>query len=701
MSRYPSVEVALDALQARNEELERLVTERTAALEQAHRRAEVEAALERVRAQAMGIAHSDETASVAVAMFDELRGLQLPALQVGLRGPLQGDGANREVAVWVAGVDAAGAARASHFLTALSGHPVLDASFEAARKGATVVERMDPGAFEAYLRASVRRYPASYADLVVSRAPRAAEYHYVAAPVGGPRKGHVFAVLSEAPSEEVLWVLRRFSVLFSQAYARYQDLQQAEVHARKSQIEAALERVRAKALAMRRSADLGQVVRTVFQELDGLGVSALRSGIGIVDGTTRQLAFWAIPPRGAERTSPVPGGLLLDGHPLFHALFDAWRQQKDLSYILEGDDLRAYYAVQDRTRVPLLAPRATAGEREYLHAVACPAGVLYAFSEWPFSEETVQVMQRLAGAFHFAYTRYRDLQLAEAQAREAAQQASVDRVRAEIASMRTAADLDRITPLIWQELTTLGVSFSRCGVFIVDEDEGAVQVYLATPDGRPLAALRPPFDSHPLIGEIVTHWRRQAIYDAEWDAQQMEGWTAALVQHGLAESAAPPAQPPSFSLHFAPFAQGMLYVGSETPLAPDDGDAVQALADAFEVAYARYDDFQRLEAKNREVEETLAELKAAQQQLIQSEKLASLGQLTAGIAHEIKNPLNFVNNFAALSAELADELIREATSAPKTPLEEVMDVLADLQHNAEKIAEHGSRADSIVRAMLE
>ncbi|HYE95876.1 MAG TPA: ATP-binding protein, partial [Rubricoccaceae bacterium] len=103
--------------------------------------------------------------------------------------------------------------------------------------------------------------------------------------------------------------------------------------------------------------------------------------------------------------------------------------------------------------------------------------------------------------------------------------------------------------------------------------------------------------------------------------------------------------------------------------------------------------------KNREVEETLAELKAAQQQLIQSEKLASLGQLTAGIAHEIKNPLNFVNNFAALSVDLADELIEEL-DAGASP-DELKETLADLKANAEKIEAHGRRADSIVRAMMQ
>jgi signal transduction histidine kinase len=99
------------------------------------------------------------------------------------------------------------------------------------------------------------------------------------------------------------------------------------------------------------------------------------------------------------------------------------------------------------------------------------------------------------------------------------------------------------------------------------------------------------------------------------------------------------------------------------------------------------------------------DLKAAQASLIQAEKMASLGQLTAGIAHEIKNPLNFVNNFAGLSVELLDELKETATPAI-TALDdekraEIDETIEMLTGNLEKIAEHGRRADNIVKSMLE
>jgi signal transduction histidine kinase/sugar lactone lactonase YvrE len=102
--------------------------------------------------------------------------------------------------------------------------------------------------------------------------------------------------------------------------------------------------------------------------------------------------------------------------------------------------------------------------------------------------------------------------------------------------------------------------------------------------------------------------------------------------------------------------------------------------------------------KARELESAYHELKNTQTRLIQAEKMASLGRLSTGIAHEIKNPLNFINNFAELSSELVDELIE---AVEKNDTEEIDFILSSLRLNAEKIEEHGKRADSIVRSMMQ
>jgi signal transduction histidine kinase len=112
--------------------------------------------------------------------------------------------------------------------------------------------------------------------------------------------------------------------------------------------------------------------------------------------------------------------------------------------------------------------------------------------------------------------------------------------------------------------------------------------------------------------------------------------------------------------------------------------------------------FEAEQQRTRELAKSLEDLQATQDRLVQTQKLASLGQLTAGIAHEIKNPLNFVNNFSGVSAELIDEL-REAlgrmTGDDKTRREiaELTDTLSD---NLDKIVQHGKRADAIVKNML-
>ena len=104
-----------------------------------------------------------------------------------------------------------------------------------------------------------------------------------------------------------------------------------------------------------------------------------------------------------------------------------------------------------------------------------------------------------------------------------------------------------------------------------------------------------------------------------------------------------------------------------------------------------------IEQKNEALERTLGQLKEAQLQLIHAEKMASLGELTAGIAHEIKNPLNFVNNFSELNAEIISEIEAEMESGN---LEEIKELLNDLKGNEQKITQHGKRADAIVKGML-
>jgi two-component system NtrC family sensor kinase len=139
-----------------------------------------------------------------------------------------------------------------------------------------------------------------------------------------------------------------------------------------------------------------------------------------------------------------------------------------------------------------------------------------------------------------------------------------------------------------------------------------------------------------------------------------------------------------------------------TPFTERQIEMVRAFADQAVIAIENSRLFEEVQARTRELVASLDDLRKAQDRLIQSEKLASLGQLTAGIAHEIKNPLNFINNYSALSRELVDEL---AEAIKGGAVNETADRAADeligaIGGNLDKIVQHGKRADSIVKNML-
>jgi len=149
---------------------------------------------------------------------------------------------------------------------------------------------------------------------------------------------------------------------------------------------------------------------------------------------------------------------------------------------------------------------------------------------------------------------------------------------------------------------------------------------------------------------------------------------------------------------------GALVVRRKTPgeFLQSTIDLLQTFADQSVVAIQNARLYENVDTRTRELAKSLEDLRTTQDRLVQTQKLASLGQLTAGIAHEIKNPLNFVNNFSAVSAELIDEL-QEAlkdVSLNEKRRSEITELMDTLRGNLDKVVQHGKRADAIVKNML-
>ncbi len=195
-------------------------------------------------------------------------------------------------------------------------------------------------------------------------------------------------------------------------------------------------------------------------------------------------------------------------------------------------------------------------------------------------------------------------------------------------------------------------------------------------------------DSHPTMREMIEYNRDSGLYDVtpeDWD-----DWVEARVAQ-VAAGDVPPLE----------LQRGDGSVLTYQCVALPDGGRMLTY---FDITELKNREAEIGQARDR-AEQALLDLQQAQDRLVQSEKMASLGQLTAGIAHEIKNPLNFVNNFAKLSDDLLDELT-ELIKAPLAQLEaedreDAEEVLATLRGNLEKIASHGRRADSIIKNMLQ
>jgi len=150
---------------------------------------------------------------------------------------------------------------------------------------------------------------------------------------------------------------------------------------------------------------------------------------------------------------------------------------------------------------------------------------------------------------------------------------------------------------------------------------------------------------------------------------------------------------------------GTLHMGSRERGGFSDTqiELLKTFAEQAVIAISSAETYRALESRTRELSQSLDNLRTAQDRLVQTEKLASLGQLTAGIAHEIKNPLNFVNNFSALSTELVGEMndVLAGAALDKKTRGELEELAQTLKSNLEKVVQHGKRADSIVKNMLQ
>ncbi len=497
---------------------------------------------------------------------------------------------------------------------------------------------------------------------------------------------------------------------------------------REVQIELALERVRSRALAMHFSTEINDVVGTLYAQYQQLGFQNGACCVFLMDRGTRDMYSWVA--GFNEKQYPEKTYVKHFNHTVYEAQFNAWEEGKTFdTFLLAGDEKKSYdeylFNHTDYKNFPQSAKDFMQGFKSVIFSLSY---MKYGALQWgpgALTKEQKYITLRFAKVFEQAYTRFLDLQKAEEQARESQIELGLERVRAKTMAMRKSDELSEIVKLVYQEFEKLQINNESTDIEIglINEDTGvaAIWAHFYKSDGS-ISTFNFPLTYFPGTRDEYKTWKETPVNKRKnlFITNEMAGeiWQDFLqLADGLPEleEVFSPLKKAGFSkwiTHNAYFSHGLLTLQGADPYAQETLDILRRFAVIFEQTYTRFLDLQKAEAQalraeqdvvkikaaRKRAEDALNELQITQKQLVQSEKMASLGELTAGIAHEIQNPLNFVNNFSDVNKELVDELQNELKAGNT---EEAIAISNDIKDNEQKINHHGKRADAIVKGMLQ
>ncbi|MDO8899192.1 MAG: histidine kinase dimerization/phospho-acceptor domain-containing protein, partial [Bacteroidales bacterium] len=678
------------------------------------REAQIEVAVERVRAQSMAMHHPDDLDKVNKEILTQLNSLQIQGLSGVTFYLVDQDG-------WVKAWDfsSPGNIRNQNSYTLqfdFKKHEMMGEPFK-------ILQQTDLNYFVAYYplekleRAvfELEEINSAVADVFKEALAKGILTHQWTA-CARIADGLLGIDMVSPPSEDTKTIVLKIAGAFNQAYQRFLDLQKAEAQAHEAQIEVALEKVRSRTMGMQKSDELADVANVLFQEMNDLVHNLWTCGFVLCEKDRTEDEWWLSLEDGFTR-----GFFLPNVNDYAHAhLYEGWLKNDDFRTVqLEDDQLLAHYnwLMEIPVAKSIFDDMEAAGmqrpEWQKLHAAYFSKGYLVIITREPCSEEAI--FKRFAQVFDLTYTRFLDLQKAEAQARESQIELSLERIRAQVTGMQESTDLLDIVVTMRSEFVNLGheAHYFWHMRWLPEKYEKA----MTSGDGSRIG----------MVMTLPRHIHGDIQNVADWEKTKEPSLVLAMDAETAVDYVHKMITLGDFEIvdHNAPTLDDIRHIGGLTfvmartthgeigfslpgsvPNPPTAAvDALTRFASVFDLAYKRFEDLKTAEkdlieikAARQKAEEALLELKATQSQLIQSEKMASLGELTAGIAHEIQNPLNFVNNFSEVNMELIAELKEELEAGN---LEDIKAIADDIAINEEKILQHGKRADAIVKGMLQ
>ncbi len=478
---------------------------------------------------------------------------------------------------------------------------------------------------------------------------------------------------------------------------------------------ASLQNVVSGVLAMRSGDDLEGVMRLLWNELRAAGVDLNFCGLNLIDRQAGTFQFYGAhamgilksrvisleevlrgaPPGFLRPELPNPGDVLSRQIP--SAMVVAWMESLNAAGAeLQGFDPSLMEDVVESAEVPFADGILVAGRGGTRN---------------PFTSRELETLGRMADLFSLGYRRFLDFQRLERQNQALMLTTAVDRVQTEVGRMERSHDWGRVVRALVEELTALGVSLLGCSINIIDEPNGLFRQNMVLP-----RALRKGIrnDQAELVGELDADrdlWRVDRAFQpgrvpspdayAAWregktlirrmsEEERERRFRRSFAIIGFDAHARE--QFPRVTLD-VPFSHGLIALTAASPDAFNDHEVVvvRQFVQVIETGYRRWLDIQELEDKNRKLETVNRELRETQAQLVQSAKMAAMGELVAGVAHEINTPLGAIKS----ASDVVDRLLarmpanedgnqgvaqaRELLSMSQSAVTRIVDIVRDLR----------------------
>ena len=430
--------------------------------------------------------------------------------------------------------------------------------------------------------------------------------------------------------------LMRFGKVFQQTYTRFLDLQKAEAQAREAQIEAALEKVRGKAMAMHNSVDLTDAAGTVFNELNNLGIKPIRSGFVLLSKDSQIAKLYPTTSFDNKNTVSFTGEFEFTGHPVYEKQYQSWEKKENYFPVLEGDILKSYYKILAKGISVPYKNFPTKNKKQFGAFLPFSEGFLFTWSDEPYSEKEINILDRFKGILDLTIRRYLDLKNAEAQAREAQIELGLERVRARAMAMQKSDELSELVDTVFKELTKLDFALTWCIINIIDESTMSNTVWAANPDiNKAPESYHMLFEDYPFHHAMMKGWKERKTKDVYvLEAQEKKVYDEYLFNETEFRRVPATAQATSRAMEkyvvtfsFSNFG-GVQTVGN-VPLSDANLDILSRFGKVFDLTYTRFNDLKLAEAQTREaqIEAALEKVRASAMAMYNSSDLSAAASL--------------------------------------------------------------------------